>query len=255
MTVAINYQGRMFNRWTEYCFARLVAEKNELTLETPWVGTDFITVEPFKPGKTIAKINREIHLKDSTAKKTWGEIPKAESVRYVVDGFFQHAEWVFFNWERILEFARPTQKTNTLGMDVVVIHLRRGDYEPWRRIPISWYTEILDKENFSRLFVVCERADAESKDVDVFRKYKDMRVISGSPVNDWNFLRGAARLIISNSSYAFWAAFFSLAKVWVHTPWFSQTGSQGEVGDSLVTLDNMPGWVKVSGLFEARRLH
>ena len=228
MAIAVAYEGQTFNRWTQYCFARVLAEKHGFELATQWTHPEFIGVAPPKPGKAYRE------------------------VAALVSGFYQHAAWIHENEKLIRGFAKPMDVESVSPNDVA-IHVRRGDYQKWRLIPAQWYLDILGTLKFEHLFVVGDGLEKEFLDK-IFSRHKTAQLMNGSAVSDWNFLRRFNKLVLSNSSYSFWAAFFSRAsEVYVHDPWFSAIGSRGEKGDEHVTLHEYPGWIKKPGLFEEAR--
>ena len=70
MTIETCYGGRLGNHFFRYTFARLLAEKNRLYLNTKWCHPDIIKTTKHKPGEKIEfpddiqKVKKEVDRRD-----------------------------------------------------------------------------------------------------------------------------------------------------------------------------------------------
>lgn len=221
MSVITNYIGRFGNNLFQYVYARLFAEKHGLKLLTPFCHENIVRMKSQCGGSTIlAPIigiddNHEYMLNDRTI----------DRAQYHFNGYFQKSEWYIPYIDKIKEFAKPVQTIDCINYDDIVIHIRRSDYPHQCQIHSNWYLNILRTEKFNKLYIVMEPASADPDPVGLnaylneFSHYSPI-IISGSVADDWNFLRKFDRILISNSTYAWWAAFFSDAsKIYVMEDW------------------------------------
>ena len=95
----------------------------------------------------------------------------------------------------------------------IVVHYRSGDYGDWDggdyRIPLNYYMKALSgipKRNEYKLYVVSDDvSDAHS----VFGSIDVDMYFSESEIDDFQIMQNADILIISNSTFAWWAAYLN----------------------------------------------
>lgn len=230
---------RIGNELFYYITARLFAEENDLKLTSlfsPKNGQDLVQMAPTKNGEMVSSPMirltddpgfpgvkpgpyRVLGNQDELFGISW---PKA---RYVFDGWFQRAYWFHERRKEIESFARldPVREVNTRD---IVINLRIGDdYKNlgWVIHP-KWYLDILAQESFDRLHIVADHADPAY--LAHFSKY-DPVVQCSWPKADWEALRSFDRVIMSNSTFCWWAVFFGQAsRVFVFKRWVPHSSPQ-----------------------------
>lgn len=235
MSVHVLYKGRLGNHLFQYVCARLFARRNGLRLATPFTHQEFVRMEPHDPGDWVerSEFNSWIRDGDDPLGRRW---PRA---RYVFDGYFQDSSWYHSARGDIESFARPCD-VEPAGPEDIVVSLRVGkDYRDfgWVIRP-DWYLGILDRERFRRLHVVTDVRDEAY--LSHFRKYDPVVTCSGA-AGDWRTLRSFSRIVCSNSTFAWWAAYFSRASM-VYT-------FKGWVGRPEVRLGAFPNGLEVEGCF------
>lgn len=220
--------GRFGNVLFQYSFARLVAEKFGYKLVADLPANDILTNSPSPNGLefdgeplTICDVNRggAYHMPSSLLRR-----------RYVVHGFFQNIDYYSGNEERIRSFFRcdeqPIDEAN------IAAHVRLGDYKQFGPggtvIHPSFYTEILNRSTFDKLYVVTDEP-TDSRYMSQFKRYPH-KIISGSAADDFKFMMRFKRIIIANSSFSWWAAMLGNA-VEIHTfmPWLRNCTDYHEI--------------------------
>lgn len=232
MTVQVLYNGRSGNRLFQYACARLFAEENGLGLATtppdvPWV--------PISPAVLVKAPDAPPHRlgdPDRVLEHLW---PKGH---YLLDGFFQEADWYWKRRDSVLGIY-PMPEIPRLPEDHVVVAVRLTDY--WHHkivISPSWYHGILSALRPSTVTVVTD-APKDSYHA-VFRPWKPT-IVSGEVKDDFELLRSATTLVLSNSTFAWWAAFLGRPKkVYTFLPW---------IANPAANLCRFPGAVAVDGKF------
>lgn len=219
MPVLINYTaGRSGNRIFQYTAARIFAEKNGLNLITHLNDKLLNTKEHLSfdddvdCGKSVIItsndfVNNEIKF-------------LGKNINYIFQDYFTNGDYVSNNEELVFNFFN-LPKLNKNHKDIV-LHLRLYDfshsnymYEPtnWDRSEVispHYYTKILENETFEKLYIVVDeiRLEWEKKYLDFFKKYNPI-IFSSSPKEDFEFISSFDKIICSNSSFCYWAAFLS----------------------------------------------
>ncbi|MEZ5571308.1 MAG: hypothetical protein R3E64_04715 [Halioglobus sp.] len=107
----------------------------------------------------------------------------------------------------------------SLGYDIhpddVVVHVRMGDLVVlgWA-ISLNFYSDLLDTLQFRKLYICGFGLGAEVRNH--FARFDPIYVHS-KPVDDFRFMKGFNRIILSNSGFSWWAAFLSDASE-IHAP-------------------------------------
>jgi hypothetical protein len=221
--VTINYKGRLGNNMFQYAVGRLIAAHNGLKLKTEWNHPEFLEATKNPDGDEID--GRVIKIEDvGPINRTDCSNPLLTDYhnwQVNVNGFFQDA--AFYNQYRdeIRGFWKlPAAPKNT---EDLVIHLRLTDYWWYRNkscvIHPEWYYSIIKKEKYKKLYIVVEPHSTNKKYLSYFAQFKPV-IVSGTPKSDFEFMMSFDRIVCSNSTFAWWAAFLSTAsKIWIHKQW------------------------------------
>ena len=102
------------------------------------------------------------------------------------------------------------------GSNDLVIHLRLGNFNfggsNSQSLHPNYYLNLLDELSFENLVIVCENPIRYGRTyLILFKKHKPI-LIHGSLIGDFNTLRHAKRFILSNSTFAWIAAFLGQGK-------------------------------------------
>jgi len=113
----------------------------------------------------------------------------------------------------------PDNFGHAINADDVVIHIRLGDLVVlgWA-MSLEFYTRLLDTLDFRTLYICGFGLGEEVRRA--FARFHPVYV-HGEPVEDFLFMKGFNRMILSNSGFAWWAAFLSQAGE-IHAPVMAQ---------------------------------
>lgn len=206
--------GRFGNNLFQYAAARLLAQKNELHLATPWCHDDILRVLPFDNGGGVYQhpVEEVFFVGDSmnNANDRYVLKRKYEKRHVIMDGYFQHAEYFNAHRREIQSWFEPcTMSQNTKDW---IVHYRVGDY--WHPrvqsvIAPSWHIGILKANGYfesgAKLYIVTEIPDDPC--VVELKNATQGEIVRESVRDDFNMLRSFDNIICSNGSFAWWAAF------------------------------------------------
>lgn len=239
--ITVDYFGRIGNNFFQYVMGRMVAKSTSQHLNTEWNHNEFIEIAPWnnKPD-VVSMLGSEIVVDDERIRYP---VPCESHIR--LHGYFQDA--TFYNPYRALIKGLWKLPTEPKNKDDIVIHLRLTDYY-WNNvtghndcvISPKWYLDILRKERYKKLYIVVEPHITNKHYLDQFSTLRPI-IISGSPKTDFEFLLGFDRIVCSNSTFAWWAAFLSDAsKIYLFKDWMGRN----RINKSLV---NMEGAIILDG--------
>ena len=215
--------GRFGNQLLQYAFVTLCARRHDLEAEIPdWIGRDLYDLDDPLPGPPLA-LRRETDTDLLSALRGATEI----GANFDVQGYFcgPMADWgesaepfraLYRLGKRVApHIATALAKLRARGRTLIAIHMRRGDYGVGRFwiAPSGWYRSWL-REIWATLEqpVLYVASDAPAV-VGEFAEFapvaaSDLGIdIAGAPfLVDFEVLRQADRIAISNSSFSYVAA-------------------------------------------------
>lgn len=236
--VGVKYEGRFGNCMFEYAMARIFAEDRDLSMENYFDGEGIVKVEPWRGGRRF-EVARE------WVARNWApgqpKFPPPREERVLFWGFFQQSRWYWDRRDRIEKFFIPEPvPADEINHRDILVNLRvDSDYNGLRWIiHPSWYLDILKTQKFGRLHIVADAID--SGILDSFKGY-DPIVTAPGPKASWDMLRRFDRVLLSNSTFSWWAMFFGNAtKIWTFKRW---------VPNPETDLSEFPGAIPVDGPF------
>lgn len=239
--IRIKYHGRMGNSLLQFCFAKILSLELKQYLPIhkidffPYTNQEFnacnknvwddsIIVLRGKNAYVVDEIKNEmekngirnIFLRDSCA-------------NYI--NFLKYKKQIREEW---LSINQPYDKKNLkdkkqffvrknglmvpytvdkIEEDDMVVNVRLGDIETKhkdRLLTIDYFKIILDSQKINRLFIAAE--DTGSKLLLPFDQYSPIYFVQNNYIDAFNFVRVFNRIVISQSSFCWWAAFLSNAK-------------------------------------------
>lgn len=205
-------------------------------------------IQGFNPKKYKQTLYRDIPETDYIPRNVYSEphfhykeIPACDDV--IIDGYFQSLKYFDGCIEDIINlFKFPEtcldkyeQIKSKLSEDAIGVHIRRGDYKKYSNIhhlqPRKYYESAIDKFESKSLLVATDDWSSFYNEK-LLSKYEDTHTIfstSGcTELDDLFLLSQCSRMVISNSTLAWWAAFLGKRNKQVIAPakWFGADGPQ-----------------------------
>jgi beta-1,4-mannosyl-glycoprotein beta-1,4-N-acetylglucosaminyltransferase len=222
----IKYNGRHGNKLFMYFIARLYAEKHNLNLINNIDNTFFEIKNRQKFGYYQNYNQKTYIIKDSDLIDN--QLPYYGNGIYIFDGFFQNEDIFYENKEKILSYVN----LNYNKKDIFTIHVRLDDYfYPNKRhliISIDYYIYCIKKyaNNYKNIYIICDklRYDWEKKYMlELTNKIKLLNkipiYIENSISNDFINIVQSNYIVTSNSTFCFWAVYFSNAEKIISFPY------------------------------------
>jgi hypothetical protein len=159
--------------------------------------------------------------------------------RFDFNGFFQQSKRYIPYRDQIKSWlVKPYKTTNFKD---IVIHLRADDYGKAHRIHPRWFTDILDKETFEKVYIVMNPIEPEYLTYFDRHEYQ-FQVISGTVKHDFEFIASFNKIICSNSTFCWWAAFLGNPEcVYTFAKWLPNNPQ--------IDLTELPNGIVVDGDF------
>ena len=209
--IEVVYWGRLGNRLFQYAMGRLLAERKGVALKAqPIPGFPGTQEQVFGDciEDNVLEVNHHVVSMDRLL---------AHQGKVVLNGWFQRYEYYRDHKEKIAGWLRtePCDLGCRPGVDDLVMHVRLGDVVALPRwtscycvVPASWCTRVIERQLRNRLYIVTE--DPTHRYLEAFSKY-DPIMVSSDVLHDFCFLKASKRIILSVSTFAWWAAWFSEA--------------------------------------------
>lgn len=261
--IEVHYRCALGNNLFQYALGRILAEHRGDALlcsaatkhtdagqqSLPDVVDAFVDLPQKLPGRRVEEPQNRFVVGD---RLTWNWhgldldalLSDPEPTRIVLDGFFQVAD--YYAPHRLALRRWFTLKPRDLPFPAdndVAIHVRRGDF--WMLgsvLSSTWYRDRLAELDPARVFVFGVDVD---DDVRAALSPWDTVYVDGSPMDDFALLQRFQRIVLSDSTFSWWAAFLSDAEVWHPTPerglWSLEAGRAQLVVDA-------PRWHEVKAV-------
>lgn len=254
MSVTVEMIGRLGNNLFQYALGRLLAEERGLALECeqiPWTAHQFLGTSldhgfdatltgflPHLPNVRLAMPGRSfdepLKAYEFGSFDEWdGQTVDLDELRrarkIVLRGFFQRTEYFAPHIDRIREWYRfvPTGTPHALGthslgthsivQSDVVVNIRRGldmARVDWILAPNFYRKALESMRNVGRVYVCGTGID---KAIRAALAEYDPIYVDGTPHEHFTFLMLFDRMVMSNSTFCWWAAFLSHARE-LHAP-------------------------------------
>jgi hypothetical protein len=237
MSVHVTLRGRLGNNLFQYSLGRIIAEGHGWALKCVEVAPHArlaLSLLPLAGPSTLSALTS--HFPDAPlaiaghnyetpvesyellASRHWrGQtipfrniIANLQPRQIRLDGYFQRWEYYAADTDRIRGWFRsPAILTSDQPPTDVVVNIRRGaDYEYFRWVvPAAYYVRALNTMSDLRRVHVCGTGIDDTIRAALARF--DPVYVEGLPIEHFNLMRTARRLVLSNSTFAWWAAFLS----------------------------------------------
>jgi hypothetical protein len=241
MSVIVMFRGRLGNNLFQYALGRLIAEHHGFALEcgrTPeppmtFMGRDVdigppATLEALQayfphaplclPGTCV---DAPVDAYEYSREGWGGHTVDLQAIladrtprRILLDGFFQRVEYFRPHRERLRRWFEmaPVQTPHAIEPRDVLVSIRRGiDFgmQEWA-LSLAYYERVLaGLANIGQVYVCGTCIDDQ-----VRRALEPFRPIyhHGTPIEHFAFMQRFSRIVLSNSTFAWWAAWLSDAR-------------------------------------------
>lgn len=130
-------------------------------------------------------------------------------------GYFQYSWALDMYCDEVRKFfILPDVQINN---EDLAVHIRLGDFKFCHYnsgiIDYNWYLDILKNKQYKKLYIIVEAPTCKEEE-NYLKKFETFNpsFISNSPFEDFNFLRKFKKVIISNSTFSWWASFLGNAE-------------------------------------------
>ena len=206
------------NRLFKYCWAREIAEKKGFYFITDPI-PGFPETYKILPGKKIDNNELFTGVCPSTGVPTqifnMNEIYN-HSGKIRIHGYPQRYEYYAFNKNNILKWLTIENEElyDVPDEDDIVMHVRLSDYVTNRwSAPIEYFISVLRQEKYKNAYIVTE--DPTNPEIQklidfgcILKDNSRFGPVNGS-IADFVFLKKAKKIIMSPSTFSWWAAFLS----------------------------------------------
>lgn len=215
--VQVEYIGGLGNNMFQYALGRIIADKKHYNL---YVSNESQLSSFFKNAVNITDRQHfnepqlQIGYDTDVGPQNYIEHRVADFTgKIFVKGFFQKLKFFNAYRDQILKWYETDVKLQKEPeTDAIVLHVRLGDY-----IGLGWqldpniFINILKKEKYSKYYIVTDDPN-NSAIYYILQNVSGGEVVSTSTIMDFEFLRRSNNLVISHSSYSWWASFLGDAK-------------------------------------------
>lgn len=164
-------------------------------------------------------------------------VPLVKHRELLLDRFREDTAVISQGGYTLKEFA--TAPAPALNPDDLVIHIRMGDFAGGLLIDPAPQLAIIRKEIHSRLIIVCAKpkTEAEENYLKFFEEFNPV-LQYGTELEDFAVLREASRIIVTNSTFSWLAAFMGGAK----QRWIAVSGELGKISESDIMYEVTTGF-------------
>jgi len=235
--VYVSYLGRLGNNLFNYTLGRILANELGFELHTrPIEGfPNTIHKNCDSPPAITESINVQVldDCEESLDPVVFDKTPRPIHIH----GYFQryHLDKPYKAEIRNTLLKPDFVLPKTPGPQDLVVHIRSGDVWSWNRSPgkrshirpltAQYYESIINISKYESLFIVCENKDDP---IALYLQYKyRAELISGDILEDFGFLMAAKQIVMSASTFSWWAAWLSTAEV-IHFPLSNYLGANNK---------------------------
>jgi len=205
--IEVIYDGNLGNNLFQYCFARILAETLGYRLVArpiPGFPRTYDVVDgAYYPDAEMIILRGQ--------KPNLSFLNEAKPEYYILlTGYFQRYEYYQSYSKIIKQWLTTDKELSNMSVDEydVVVGIRRGrDYIPRHGLPISYYENALSLLKPNRVFI-CTDVPSDPFVKHLQRRY-NATIRSPGALDNLLFIKEFDKIIISNSTFLWWAAFLS----------------------------------------------
>ena len=209
--------GGLGNNMFQYALGRIIADKKGYNLNTTNINQldqFFKNVKNITDRESLNEPLLQIGYDTTVGPQTYIEREVEDFEGNIkVKGFFQRDEFYNAHRDKLLKWFKTDIKLEKVpGKNDLVLHVRLGDYMGlgWQ-LDTSIFIDILKREKYNKYFIVTD--DPNNPIIDnILQTVDGGEVVSTDKISDFEFLRKSNLLVLSHSSFSWWAAFLGNAK-------------------------------------------
>jgi hypothetical protein len=205
--VTVRYFGRLGNNFFQYAMGRIIAERLGFKLNAEGLPGFPNTFKAVNGRSYYAPVQ---HLTESVF--NFDKVVTCQVPRHIIlEGHFQRYAYYKPHKDAIRRWFMVTQEPKIMpGEDDLVVHMRLTDQVTKScDLPFSYYKSMVQRLSFNRLIICTD--DPNSVYVKCLSGYNP--ILPGlSTFDEFNILCHAKRLVMSEATFSWWAAFLGRAR-------------------------------------------
>jgi hypothetical protein len=220
--VELDYVGRLGNRLALHCIGRSLATALDFQLQAEAIaGFPGTQLEADSQNRDQPPAGPEERITNRHRLDLSRLLADRRPRRIFLSGPFLRYEYFRPHKDRIrnqwLVSALPNE---TFAADDLTIHIRTGDvwqtaapnivHPEYHTLPFSFYAHVIKQRRWARVFVVAEHPDDPMVQALVSRR--GAIPLHGTALDDFARLRASQNIVLSVSSFSWWAAWLSNAQ-------------------------------------------
>ena len=246
--IIVNYSGGLGNTLLQYCLGRILAIRTGFYLDNRpingFLGTrELVDGDCMSPRKVQQFSSQTSRCLVEAIAKGYGNVVIRSDSDFNMDkaikikdaaiaigpmAFFQRYEYYKPYKKQIRQWLKTEYKDVGQTKHDAIIHLRLGDCilgdleENPYVMPTEYFHKALESMSFDRLYIC---SDPETIDHPMFHKYMESldkynpELVAGSVIEDFNTIKSFNKIIMSQSTFSWFAAFLSSAsEIFVPVP-------------------------------------
>jgi hypothetical protein len=237
--VDVELIGGLGNNMFQYALGRIIADEKGYNLNTTkldQLDQFFKNVKNITDRKSVTAPVLQIGYNTKVGPQTYIEQEVADFEGTIkVEGFFQRHEFYNAHRDKLLKwFKTDVELEKVPGENDLVLHVRLGDYMGlgWQ-LETEIFIDILKREEYNKYFIVTDDPDNTIID-DILQAVDGGEVVSTDKISDFEFLCRSKLLVLSHSSFSWWAAFLGNARKVIvpynsNKGWWKLTPSQNDI--------------------------
>lgn len=204
--ISVEYNGGLGNRLFQYCFGRVLSNKMGYSLSADGIS--------YFPGtnESVNGINVEdnVEILDGHVADINSIVSNKDNRKIVIKGFFQRYEYYIDYKDKIRnEWLHIEDVNSKRSSDDLVVHIRLTDYKNHGAVlSFDHYSRMINLFGSKNVYIVTD--DPSDVFINQFNVYNPI-IINEDTISDFKFIMTFDNIILSQSTYSWWAAFLSNA--------------------------------------------
>lgn len=201
--IQVDYFGRLGNRLFQYTFGRLLAENKGYALKAKPI-----------PGFPGTYDNVDGYSTDESVLKSKGHVVDMSELlehrgKILLRGYYQRCEYYQPYRNQIKQWLRFDNRFRAKPPHDVVVHIRNGDFiQRGYDLPWSFFQRVLGGIKYDNLYVCSDSPTGQT----VAEALEDgAQLFHEGVIEDFQFISSFNRIILSPSTFGWWAAYLSKA--------------------------------------------